>query len=223
MPTPPSADELEGLAAAPEVPYPEPPAPTVEWWGERLPLFCHLYNMTWLNERGAELAVVRRFLSEPESDWASEVEALEVGNVLGHYGMRPFDATIVDRYEWAEGVKNLDVFDIDGEYGCIVSVSTLEHVRWDEPEPREQGGAAAALDHLVGLLAPGGRALITVPTGHNPALDQHLATGAGADRWCTLVRDMQSWRQTPYPEFRPYGLTQPWAEGVWIGEWSRPL
>lgn len=184
---------------------------TFEYHGKPLDVVCHMYNCTWLNERGAELAVF--------ASWtAATGSMLEVGNVLSHYGLGS-PRRIVDRYEQGDGVENIDVFDIDGRFDEIVAISTLEHVRWDE-EPREPGGSGAALLHLQGLLNPGGRMLVTVPTGHNPPLDDWLLWGTGADRACTLVRDMTSWRQTPEVEIRPYGLTQPWAEAVWIGEFT---
>lgn len=183
---------------------------TFAYHGEPLEVFCHLYNCTWLNERGAELSVFQH--------WTRQGTMLEVGNVLGHYSLgRPH--RVVDRYEQGIGVENTDVFDITGSFDEIVAISTIEHVRWDE-EPREDGGSRLAIEHLRSLLAPGGRMLVTIPTGHNPPLDEWLQEGTGAARACTLVRDMTSWRQTDEVEIRPYGLTQPWAEAVWIGEFS---
>ena len=184
---------------------------TFTYWGKPLEVFCHMYNCTWLNERGAELAVY--------DQWRDTGPLLEVGNVLNHYEQFARPHRVIDRYEEAVGVENIDVFDLDGQHPQIVAISTLEHVRWDE-EPREDGGGQAAIEHLASLLAPGGRMLVTIPTGHNPPLDEFLATGAGADRACTLVRDMTSWRQTDEPEFRPYAVTQAWAEAVWVGEFS---
>lgn len=185
--------------------------PVVGWWGKRLPVYSHMYNCTWLNERAAELAVYR--------SWSGPGSVLEIGNVLSHYENLAHGGRVVDRYEQAPGVENVDVFDVAGTFDRIVAISTLEHVRWDE-DPRVDGGSADAIAHLRTLLAPRGRMLVTIPTGHNPPLDEILATGAGTDRCCTLVRDMDSWRQTDTLEFRPYGKTQPWAEAVWIGEWS---
>lgn len=180
------------------------------YWGEQLEVYRHLYNCTWLNERGCELAVWRH--------WHRDLPTLEVGNVLNHY--EPFDHQVVDRYERGDGVENVDVFDIAGRWDQIVAISTIEHVRWDE-EPRLDGWSALAIDHLRRCLAPGGRMLVTIPTGHNPPLDEWLVAGeTGATRACTLVRDMTSWRQTDEVEIRPYGVTQPWAEAVWIGEFE---
>lgn len=208
--------------------------PTVEYHGAQLPAFCHMYNMTWLNERGAELAVVTDFLARLDAEHDADaglagLAILEVGNVCAHYGIwdpvvaEGGSVTIVDRYEPAPYVDNIDVFDVTGTWDVIVAVSTLEHVRWDEPDiDRQPGASAEAVELLARSLAPGGRMLVTVPTGHNPPFDQYLRDDVLADRSCTLVRDMVSWRQTPEPDFRPYGVTQAWAEAVWIGEWHHP-
>lgn len=185
---------------------------TFTWWGAELPLLDHAYNSTALNERAVEVPVAASWLE-------AGGRTLEVGNVLGHYGVGPA-RRVVDRYEVALGVENVDVFDVAGEYDQIVSVSTLEHVRWDEPLERVAGESAAAVLHLVGLLAAGGRMLVTVPTGWNEPLDEWLLDGPeGCVRACTLVREGNGWVQTSKPVARPYGATQPWAEAVWIGEW----
>jgi hypothetical protein len=61
-----------------------------------------------------------------------ERNILEIGNVLSHYF--PVNHDIVDKYEKADGVINQDVvhFYSPKKYDLIVSVSTLEHVGWDE-------------------------------------------------------------------------------------------
>lgn len=180
--------------------------------GTLLDGFDHPYNSTAMNERAVELAVA--------ADWLQHVngEGLEVGNVLSHYGLgRP--RRIVDRYEQGPGVENIDVFEISGRYDWIVSISTIEHVGWDIA-PREPSFAQQAISRLASLLAPGGQMLVTVPGGYHPPLDVHLKSGAGATRTCTMVRDAQSWRQTKRPAFKPYAASTPWAESIWIGEWT---
>lgn len=186
----------------------------VNWWGERLPLADFAYNTTLLNERAVELPVVWSWLRHG-------LRTLELGNVLGHYPGAP-ERTVVDRYETADGVDNRDVFDISGRWEQIVAISTVEHVRWDEGSEREAGGSQAAVEHLASLLEPGGRMLVTVPTGHNPPLDEWLLAGAGATRACTLVRTGSGkWVQTVEPVALPYGTVTKWAESVWIGEWGQ--
>lgn len=182
------------------------------YWGHVLAYADFEYNTTRLNERAVEIPIVRSWLQR-------EGSILEVGNVLAHYPEAPQRA-VVDRWEEGGGVENIDVFDVAGAWDQIFSISTLEHVRWDE-KPREPGGSVAAIRHLRSVLAPGGRLLVTVPTGCNPPLDEWLAAGeTGVDRACTLVRDGAHWRQTSEVQILPYGQAAGWAESVWVGEWS---
>lgn len=187
---------------------------TFEWDGETLGYADHAYNTTRLNERAVELPIVEWWLRGTDG-----LRTLEVGNVLGHYGIGPA-RTVVDRYEQAGDVLNVDVFDVTGEWDRIVSVSTLEHVRWDEPGGRVAGGGAEAVEHLLGLLSPGGRMLVTVPTGWNGPLDEWLLRPSVAPSNArTLERVGDGWVMTSEPVIRPYGVSQPWAEAVWIVEW----
>jgi len=57
---------------------------------------------------------------------------LEIGNVLSRHIKLEHD--ILDKYETAKGVINEDIVDFKSEkkYDLIISISTLEHVGWDE-------------------------------------------------------------------------------------------
>jgi len=70
--------------------------------GEEYPYFYHWYNRTWRNERTVEIPIVRRILEA-----RPEASVLEVGNVLSHYFGK--DHEVVDKYEKAHGVQNIDV------------------------------------------------------------------------------------------------------------------
>lgn len=188
---------------------------TFSWWGRKLSYFHHLYNCTWLNERAVELPIAFAFRD------GRSANGLEIGNVLTHYGVNGH--RVVDRFEVGDGVENIDVFDVTGSYDWIIAISTLEHVRFDEPD-QDPDGSIKAIEHLRSLLAPGGTMLITVPTGHNPGLDQHLAAGTtGAARACTFTRtadDLEVWSQDPEVKISPYGNLCAWATSVWIGEFK---
>lgn len=185
--------------------------------GEALDYEVADYNSTTLNERTVEIAVARSFLAGRPARYG-----LELGNVLAHYGVTGH--RVVDRYEEADGVEALDVFDIEGRYRWIVAISTVEHVRHDEGE-RDPAGAGRAVQHLRSMLTPTGRLLVTVPIGYHPELDAEIRAGSlGADREALYVRGPEnSWvpgdRRYDSP---PYGLTTPWAEAVWVAEWSAP-
>ncbi len=183
------------------------------WDGAELPYFCHRHNVTWRNERAVELPVAVDFLYRH-----GDGTGLEFGNVLNHYGLgKP--RTVIDRYETAAGVTNIDVLDIDPRlrFDYIVSISTLEHVGWDET-PREPGKAELAYQHLRSLLAPGGRMLITIPLGHHEHLDELVAARRiDVFRQMTLVRESHGWRRVDGVEHHPYEPRRG-ARSVWIAE-----
>lgn len=153
--------------------------------GRELPYFVHGYNETWRNERSVELAVA--------FDWLDRRPAgpvLEIGHVLGHYRPLAADHTVVDLYEPAEGVLNVDALDYqpDHQFTSIVTISTLEHVGFDEDD-QDADKTRRLVEHLTSLLAPGGELLVTFPLGYNHALDQHLLAGRlGFDRVDVLRR-----------------------------------
>ncbi len=140
--------------------------------GEHYPYLFHRYKRTWLTERAVEVPVVQSIV-----DRQAGGRVLEVGNVLSHY--RPQTHLVIDKYERAPGVLNRDVLALDGlgQFDLIVAISTLEHVGWDEA-PRDPDRAIRAVWALHALLAPGGRLVLTVPVGYNPAFDAALREGA---------------------------------------------
>lgn len=149
------------------------PAPTFTFRGERYTCFRHGYNATWSNERSVEVPLGRAFVQQ----FAGQ-RILEVGNVLTHYG--PVSHDVLDKYERAPGVINADVIDFRPaqKYDLIVSISTLEHVGWDEEEPQIPERAVAAFDNLRRhCLAPGGTLMATVPLNFNPHMDRFLEEG----------------------------------------------
>jgi len=139
--------------------------------GVEYPYFYHWYNRTWRNERTVEIPIVRRILEARPGACV-----LEVGNVLSHYFGR--DHEVVDKYEKAHGVHNIDVVDFrpGKKYDVIVCISTLEHVGWDDP-PRDPEKPIRALNHLRSLLAPGGILVVTIPIGYNPDIDGLIGKG----------------------------------------------
>lgn len=197
--------------------------------GEPLPYFDRRYNTTRVNERRIEVPIARRFIGRLTVEGVPLVDGLEVGNVLGHYGHTLH--RVVDRYEQAEGVENLDVFDITGQHPWAVAISTLEHVRHDE-DPRGQRGATRALAHLLGhVLAPGGRLLVTVPLGYHPVFDHALRQEATAPRagdrhalYCRTNPDPAEWEQLPleqWPDQPVYGpMAANWLYVGELGAWS---
>lgn len=189
---------------------------TFMYWDEELTYETGEYNDARLNERAIEIPIAQWFME-------GEVGTLiEIGNVLSHY--RSEDHIIVDKYEQADDVLNVDVFSLIERCDMIIAISTIEHVRWDEPDTgKDWDGSVKALEHLLSLLRVGGQMLVTVPMGWNPYLDTAILDGRIPHPWrqCTLVRDGEGWVQTQGLSHRRYAATTRWAESVWVAEWLR--
>jgi SAM-dependent methyltransferase len=172
-----------------------------------------LYNTTWINERTVELPIVIDAMGR-----RSGSRILELGNVLAHYGASRH--TVVDKYESARDVHNVDVVDFSDEQGfdLIVSISTVEHIGFDE-DVKDPDKPARAMRHLAGMLRPGGEGLVTIPLGYNPTLDERLL---GADpafgELCGLRRVSADnrWEQMSIQSLREtrYGTPYPSANGL---------
>ncbi len=134
--------------------------------------FYHVYNKTWKNERAVEIPIFWEIVQTYQGK-----RILEVGNVLSHYFHIQHD--VADKYEVAPGVINQDIVDFlpPEKYDLIVSISTLEHVGWDE-EPREPRKILRAIENLkTRCLTHGGKIVASLPLGYNPYLDQLLKDG----------------------------------------------
>lgn len=130
--------------------------------------FSHPYNGTWMNERAVEIPLIW----EQVCSYSPSV-VLEVGNVLSHYF--PVSHLIVDKYERKPGVIPKDILSVEfpEKFQCIVSISTLEHIGWDE-SPRVHAKHIQAVSKMRELLAADGKLLATIPLGYNPSLDDDL-------------------------------------------------
>jgi len=136
--------------------------------GKSYPYFYHLRNATFLKERAVEVAIgIDLFKAYRDK------QVLEVGNVMNQYYTIPHD--IVDKYEKNDGVKNQDIIDYnpDKKYDLILTISTIEHVGWDET-PRTKDKFKIAIEHLKQLLAPGGLLYFSIPLAYNEDIDASL-------------------------------------------------
>ena len=125
-----------------------------------------MYHATYTNERAVEIPVAMGLVDKYRGR-----RILEVGNVLSHYFSFPH--VIVDKYEVGPGVTNEDIdeFATSQKFDLIISISTLEHVGWDET-PRDRTKIIKALKNIRNLVNPGGLVMVTLPVGQNPLLDK---------------------------------------------------
>ena len=147
-------------------------AKTFRFDGKTYEYLYHMYNKTWKNERGVEIPIFRERLVRYQNK-----RILELGNVLAHYC--PVHHDVVDKYEVAPGVINEDVVEFipQQKYDLIVSISTLEHVGWDE-QPREPDKLLRTIEHLKErCLAASGTIMASLPLGYNTYFDGLIENG----------------------------------------------
>jgi hypothetical protein len=146
-------------------------AATFSFNNEECNYFYHDYNNTWCNERSVEIPIIKRLLDGADGN------VLEVGNVLPHYFPRSHH--VVDKYEEELGVTNEDIvsFDSISKFGLVVSISTFEHIGWDET-PRNPSKIRDAITNVRRLLKKGGKAWLTMAYGYNEWLDKSIVSGA---------------------------------------------
>ena len=192
------------------------PARTFQYCGETYTYLAHKSNTTWANERAVEIPIVKRLLER-----SAGRRVLEVGRVLSHYG--PVSHDVPDKYEEAPGVILEDVvsFRPAVKYDLIVSISTLEHVGYDE-DTQDPTKILDAIDNLVqNCLTGTGRFVFTIPVGYNPALDRFIDEGRlplDAMR-CLLRTDPRTWRESSWEEARrcPFDSETPSANAIVVG------
>ena len=192
---------------------------TFEFAGETHHYHFHPYSLD--NERAAEIALAGDFLKGKTG------EILEVGNVLSHYFAFPHD--VVDKYEKAPGVINEDIvtYAPRKKYDCIITISTLEHVGWDE-QPRDPQKIICAIQHLKTLLKNGAPLYVTMPLGYNPHVDEMIRaqqTGFSEIRFLMRTSSDNRWREATWEEVRQakYGTPFPCANALAVGIFRQPL
>lgn len=137
--------------------------------GKKIRYFIHKINMTYLNERSIEIPIAYNFIQKHRGK-----NILEIGNVLSNYFEANWD--IVDKYEKAKEVINQDIIDFKPQkrYDLIVSISTFEHIGFDEKYKDDKKVMDAINNVKNNLLAADGLFIITVPLGYNTGLDKKL-------------------------------------------------
>ena len=166
-------------------------------------------------ERCVEVPIIYEIIKEYKPE-----EILEVGNVMSHW--YPVSHDIVDKYEVAPGVMNIDIVDYNPEkrYKLIICISTLEHIGKDD-EPMKPKKSKEALEKMKSLLALGGKLVVTWPIGENKVLDEMV-----------IIREIEfnelyglkrieffEWVEADFEEIKncSYGSPYPYGNAVGIG------
>ena len=178
---------------------------TFQFNGREYEYLYHPYNRTWKNERGVEIPIFRELLLQHQGK-----RVLEVGNVLSHYF--PIQHDVVDKYEVSSGVINKDIVEFipQKKYDLIVSISTLEHVGWDE-QPQEPAKLLQAIKHLQSAcLNPNGSLIASLPIGYNRYFDDLLNTGKSpftTQHFLKRISKQNYWVESDWEQVHdvPYG------------------
>ncbi len=198
-------------------------ASSFEYQGRALPLTYHRHNVTWANERAVEVTIAREYRDR----YAGKC-VLEIGNVTSHY----FDVRhlILDKYEKGTDsvpVINQDVVDFatDRRFDLILSVSTVEHIGFDDDGDSRQK-IPLTISKCRNMLQPGGIFLITVPLGYNPVLDDLIAADElGCERATYIRRDARrKWARCGKEDALrcEYGRPFPYANCIMAAEFDGP-
>lgn len=193
---------------------------TFSYQGKRLHYFYHIFNETWSTERAVEIPI---FLDLVKDYHGKKI--LEVGNVLNNYA--PFDHDVLDKYEKSPGVINEDVttFKSKTKYDLIISVSTMEHVGWDEAK-KDPNKIILGIENLQSNLAEGGQILISFPPGYNSSLDRSLTENRlSAERIVSLDRvSYEDWILSDFSKVikKKYNNPFPRGNGLFMMYFSKP-
>src|SRR5215210_6961744 len=190
---------------------------TFSFHGHKYHYFYSFINSTWVSERSIEIPIVMEIIKK---NYGKKI--LEIGNVLSHYFN--FEHFILDKYEIANGVINQDVVDFKSteKYDLIVSISTLEHVGWDET-PRDDMKIVRAIENLKSLVrSNGGMIVVTFPLGYNFALDKLLKDKViqfTKQYYLVRISKGNEWKEASWKDVQnaKYGKPFPFANALVIG------
>ena len=178
--------------------------------------FCSLFNNTFECERAVEVPIVldcvKRF---------PDKEILELGNVLHSY--YKFKHDIVDKYEKKRGVINQDIVEyrVNKKYGLIVSISTLEHIGYDE-EPKDKNKVLSAIENMINLLDKKGIMVVTWPLGYNKDFDsliEKIKLKFSEIYYLKRISKDNRWIQAGFNEIKDcrFNFPYPFANAIAVG------
>lgn len=125
-------------------------------------------NVQLSSERVVEIAYVKNLYTMRKPNLI-----LEVGNVTRNW-FSIQNLVVVDKYEQdSQGsIINEDIEDFESliTFDMIISISTVEHIGYDE-EIKDSQKPQRVIEKMIKLLNENGLLIITVPLNYNPAVD----------------------------------------------------
>lgn len=189
---------------------------TFTFQSQDLNYFFHPKGTTWRTERSVEIPIIWNIVTTYKKQ---NKRILEVGNVLSY--RFKIDHDVLDKYEKVPNLINEDVISFRPKrpYDIIVSISTMEHVGWDEI-PKEPSKFLKSLANLNECLSPNGMIVMTLPLGYNTFIDDLLSKGNVFDEQYFLKRVSNLfWKEAEWKDVKDikYNLKDFYANAILIG------
>ncbi|MBN2421490.1 hypothetical protein JXB27_04390 [Candidatus Woesearchaeota archaeon] len=190
-----------------------------EFENEKLYYNLSKYGMCWNSERTIEMPIIIKILDKMN---AKHRNMLEIGNVLNNY--KKYGQIVVDKFEKNKGVINEDIlnYKTKKKFDIMVSVSTLEHVGWDETPSKPENILLAVKNIKQNILKKGGILLFTIPIGYNPYIDSLIAKNKiklEKEWYFKKISLSNKWKETTkkYAFSREYNYPYECANALFIG------
>jgi hypothetical protein len=182
--------------------------------GKKYEYFINKDNSVY-TERVVELAYILNYI-----DLHKYENILEIGNVLSKY-VKTYHI-VLDKYEKGANIINEDavVFNPGKKFRKIISISTFEHIGFDEVI-FEPGKIKKALKNVIDLLEDNGELLITVPLGYNPEIEEIIRMkeiNFSKTYFLKRYSKLNLWKETSLEDAikYPYGSIYPAANAIAI-------
>ena len=141
----------------------------IDYDGQSLELFSHIYNCGYKNtrcsERAIEIPIALQWLSKHKEN------LIEIGAVMPYY----FPGIIQDVVDPADNHflvnEKKSIFDLDLSKKNVLCISTVEHIGTGQYGLLEEKNTIHAINKI---LQESNTCLITCPVGENPILDEWL-------------------------------------------------
>lgn len=183
--------------------------------------FSHPHNKAGYNERAVEIPIIKDII-----DKCGKNKTLEIGNVLSHYFKREWD--VLDKYEKGDAIINEDIesFSPSEKYDLIVSISTFEHIGFDEGRyagkkvKKNNIKFRSAIENVKSsCLNNGGLFVTTIPINYNPYINEDLFGSSDLfQKICFMKRttELNEWSECSKEEvsLTEYGKPFPWSNGL---------
>ena len=187
--------------------------------GKKLEYLIHPYNLSWINERTVEIPIVLDYIKNLKAK-----HMIEVGAVLRNYIEVNWD--VLDKFEKGKNIINQDIVDFKPEkkYDLIMSISTLEHVGFDDTNQPEK--IITAINKMKTWLNKKGKMVATMPLGYNKYMDDLIFSnnlGFNKMYFMKRINRKNTWIEVDMEKVKKSKYNYPYnnANAIIVGIWEK--